>query len=275
MDDIVGTLKVRTFGYQRDDYGTAWGGLQIVNPFTRLYWLHHGAGLVKPAGAAGVPLAPGRLYLFPAHRLADYSCSRPMRLDWVHLTAEVLGGAMDLATMTELPPAVAPESPALVQALFDRFMAIPREPTPANELERDGILRQLLAPFVTVAERDGVLARRLQEIGRFQAVIEHMDAQLHQPQTLAGLAEIAHLHPTYFSNLFSRRFGMPPLQYLNRRRIERAQGRLWDDTVSVAQVAAELGFSDQFHFSRTFKHYTGLSPLQYRQQRLLHLNRGR
>lgn len=272
MQDILSSLHVQIFGFRRGEYGPGWGGTQIVNPFTRLYWLSQGEGLVHLHDGPQVRLQPGRLFLFPAHRLADYSCSQTMLLNWVHLTAEVLGGAMDLSALAELPHVVSPEEPALVSTLFARFMAVPETEGFSHDLERDGILRQLLAPFVAAAEHGGLLSRRLQEIGRFQGVIQHMDDHLDKPQTLAGLAAIAHLHPTYFSNLFAQRFGMPPLQYLNRRRIEHAQRRLWDDKVTVAEVAAALGFADQFHFSRMFKRFTGLSPLPYRRQRLLRLN---
>jgi len=53
-----------------------------------------------------------------------------------------------------------------------------------------------------------------------------------------------------------------------RRRIERAQFRLHDTAAGVAEIAAELGFCDQFHFSRVFRAITGCSPLQYRKNRL-------
>jgi AraC-like DNA-binding protein len=51
---------------------------------------------------------------------------------------------------------------------------------------------------------------------------------------------------------------------LDRVRLEVAQRRLGDPTASLAEVAADLGFSDLATFSRAFKRWTGEPPGQWR-----------
>jgi two-component system response regulator YesN len=42
--------------------------------------------------------------------------------------------------------------------------------------------------------------------------------------------------------------------------------RLQADDAPLKEIAAELGFCDEFHFSKLFKRRTGLSPSAYRTQ---------
>ncbi len=53
--------------------------------------------------------------------------------------------------------------------------------------------------------------------------------------------------------------------YARRRRIERARELLADETLSVAQVAARLGYQRQSAFSQAFKQASGVSPTQWRE----------
>jgi len=127
----------------------------------------------------------------------------------------------------------------------------------------------MLACFLRSArETEKFLTQRIRHFGRFHNVLTYIDDHLCEHLTLAELARVMHLQPNYFGNLFCRNFGVPPLRYLQRRRIERAQFRLHDTAAGVAEIAAELGFCDQFHFSRVFHAIAGCSPLQYRKNRL-------
>jgi AraC-like DNA-binding protein len=48
--------------------------------------------------------------------------------------------------------------------------------------------------------------------------------------------------------------------------MDRAAARLRVDDSPLKEIAAELGFCDEFHFSKLFKRRTGLSPSAYRTQ---------
>lgn len=61
--------------------------------------------------------------------------------------------------------------------------------------------------------------------------------------------------------LTARRVGLSPKWLIQRRRLHDAAERLrTGDTVDLARVAAELGYSDQAHFTRDFRSVTGLTP---------------
>ena len=59
--------------------------------------------------------------------------------------------------------------------------------------------------------------------------------------------------------------GMSPMEVLNARIVHEAQRELVYSTLSVKQVAAELGYEDEAYFGRFFKKHTGLRPTEFRQ----------
>lgn len=67
-----------------------------------------------------------------------------------------------------------------------------------------------------------------------------------------------------FRKRFRKESGEPPVRYRNRRRIEIAQDLLASTGLSLRQIAATLGFTDEFHLSKRFKAVTGLSPREFR-----------
>lgn len=54
--------------------------------------------------------------------------------------------------------------------------------------------------------------------------------------------------------------------YVRRRRIERAQKLLAGSKLSIAEIAARLGYPQQAAFSQAFKQATGLSPATWRKE---------
>jgi AraC-like DNA-binding protein len=66
--------------------------------------------------------------------------------------------------------------------------------------------------------------------------------------------------------VFRRAFHITPHAFVNNARIEQAKQRLKAGE-KIADVAADLGFSDQAQLHRTFVNYTASTPGQYRRAR--------
>jgi len=76
------------------------------------------------------------------------------------------------------------------------------------------------------------------------------------------MARTVGLSPFYFLRAFKRATGTPPHSYLYQSRLDHARVLLRRG-VTPAQVAAELGFTDQSHLTRRFKAALGVTPGQY------------
>lgn len=68
---------------------------------------------------------------------------------------------------------------------------------------------------------------------------------------------------------FSAAFNMPPLQYLNRKRIEVAKHLLLTTSLKVHEVGSRVGIDNTNHFISLFKKFTGQTPLQFKQTKIL------
>ena len=58
--------------------------------------------------------------------------------------------------------------------------------------------------------------------------------------------------------------GMTPMNYIINVRMDMAKEMLKDDTMTIAEIAYQLGFNSASYFTRMFKAQTGISPKEYR-----------
>jgi AraC-like DNA-binding protein len=98
-------------------------------------------------------------------------------------------------------------------------------------------------------------------IRRLKAFVE---THLSQPIRVADLSGAVGLSATHFSRAFGRSFGEPPHVYLIQRRIDRARQLMLTSDISLSDLAAACGFSDQAHFCRLFRRHTGRTPAAWR-----------
>lgn len=69
----------------------------------------------------------------------------------------------------------------------------------------------------------------------------------------------------HVSRKFRAAYGVTPLTYLNRLRMERAKEMLEDTELSVSEVARRLGYGDFRYFTRLFRKVTGRTPRTHKQ----------
>src|SRR5262249_53042317 len=89
-------------------------------------------------------------------------------------------------------------------------------------------------------------------------------ANLASEISLARIAEECRLSASHFARAFHETMGLPPHQWLLKRRVETAKSILRDSTLSLHEVALSCGFADQSHFTRTFSRWTGQGPGTWR-----------
>lgn len=69
-----------------------------------------------------------------------------------------------------------------------------------------------------------------------------------------------------FRKRFRRAMGMPPGAYRRGRVLELAGRRLLTESTPIKEIAADLGFCDEYHFSKRFRAVHGISPAAYRKR---------
>lgn len=93
--------------------------------------------------------------------------------------------------------------------------------------------------------------------------IEFIERNIGNHIELPDIASAAALSPAHFCRAFRRTFGMSPMRYLWRRRIEMAKSILREHRLSLTMVALACGFSSASHFSTAFRDATGVTPATY------------
>lgn len=82
--------------------------------------------------------------------------------------------------------------------------------------------------------------------------------------TVHDLAAQVNLTPSYLSDMLRSLTGQNAQQHIHHRLIERAKERLAATSLSVGQIAYELGFEHAQSFSHLFKAKTNTTPLAFR-----------
>jgi AraC family transcriptional regulator len=101
---------------------------------------------------------------------------------------------------------------------------------------------------------------------QLRRVYEFIDSNLAGNPSLSQLANECRLSARYFARAFKRSVGMPPHQWLMRRRIDRAKELLLKTGLDLADIAMACGFVDQSYFTRVFSRYEGLGPGKWRRE---------
>ena len=92
----------------------------------------------------------------------------------------------------------------------------------------------------------------------------YIDEHLPQRIRLATLAHLVRRSPFHFCRTFKESFGVPPLRYQSRRRIEYAKLLLTKPETSVTDVGLAIGFGSSSSFVTAFRKATGVTPSVYR-----------
>jgi AraC family transcriptional regulator len=93
---------------------------------------------------------------------------------------------------------------------------------------------------------------------------EILRANLQGGVPLKEVARECGISVSHFAHAFRRTLGVPPHRWLIDQRIALSKQKLRDGRLSLTDVAAECGFSDQSHFAREFRRTVGISPGAWR-----------
>lgn len=99
-------------------------------------------------------------------------------------------------------------------------------------------------------------------------LLYYLHLHFHNDLTLHGLAKQFNWNASYISRLFKQHVGQSFIDYLHFLRVERAASLLASTSMSILDIALEVGFNSSQTLSRVFKKFKGVSPKEFREAHL-------
>jgi len=100
---------------------------------------------------------------------------------------------------------------------------------------------------------------------RVLRVVHYVRDNIAENITLEKMADVGCVAKSHLSRLFHKAFGISPMQYVTRNKIQYSQWLLLSSEMSIGDVAKSVGISDVSYFIRLFRKNIGFTPQDYRE----------
>jgi len=239
-----------------------------------MYVVHRGASNITVFGRT-VRLEQGDVMLLPSgggqHVVSDVHGTKALSPDEFSARVEQTGGSSDLIRLRgsgaqTLMSGIPFQSSPLVW--LPRVLVV-------RSRDRDPVARSLFSSYeqaldhgeASIVERVAEafwlrsIAALLPKVGRLDLDVLRAATMVLEspavPHTLESLARAAALSRSRFSLRFTSAFQEAPMRWVQRIRMDYAERLLREGDLSVAAIAAELGFNDESAFRKAYRRIQG------------------
>ena len=146
---------------------------------------------------------------------------------------------------------------AAPRAVREAFRRLADEEAALGTLQKRILLLEVLQALSQSGRESGCPAFILPGL---RILTEHPE----QMTPVGELARLSNVSEVYFRKHFKAAFGVSPVEYRNRLRLERARDYLEYGDVSVQEISDMMGYATVSHFIKVFRRAFGASPLAYR-----------
>jgi transcriptional regulator GlxA family with amidase domain len=120
---------------------------------------------------------------------------------------------------------------------------------------------------VLPAGLEALMARGGLPTWQARKIFAHVEDNLSEKVPVKELAHLLGLSASHFCRVFKRTFGLPPREYVLRRRILLAQTLMLASSEPLSGIAVQCGMCDQSHFTHSFHRIVGETPYSWRRAR--------
>ena len=230
-----------------------------------------GSAIWQIAGGESYQQTGNTLFIMPSglSHLGKYDIITPCELAWIILDAHHLPAffgpenAEEFLRLTaEFSCRNVPFSKPFKAILRTAIDTLHREDLPFRELRLNHLLPLLLIELlIRLRSPDREDSRILPKTEKF------IRKNLHRQIRCAELAANCHLSEPHFWSRFKRESGLTPMDFLNRKRLEKAESLLKESSRSITEIAFDCGFRSSQYFATVFKKQFGLTPTELRRKK--------
>ncbi len=262
LSDLLKSLQIELITAHKTQVARSWGETDSFPSYNKLYYIIGGEGWISVDGASYYP-KPGQWFLTPVNSKVSFSTTsgQPYLKYWCHFRLKA--GPFDLFQWIGVPLLQDVADNARLAGLFEELIACRTSESVTARLREKSLLLDLVCLYLDQAPTR-ILQHRSEEMNRLSMIQHLVETRLHTTITVEQMAEELHLHPNYFISYFKKHFGLSPLKYVHRKRLERASQLLASTSLSIKEIAALTGFAETGHFTKFFGKEMNQSPTEYR-----------
>ncbi len=142
---------------------------------------------------------------------------------------------------------------------------------PSGDINYLVALSETMAMLVANCSNDGVpIGEKIEASDHkisnnlVNSILDFIASNYAENITLSDAAKYAYVNPSHLSRIFNKKMNCNFRSYLNGIRIEKAKELLIFSDLSIAEIANQVGFTDQSYFNKIFKEHEGTTPGQFR-----------
>ncbi|TYP79162.1 helix-turn-helix transcriptional regulator [Paenibacillus methanolicus] len=236
-----------------------------ISPYYYLIFVLEGEGEFRQSGGEYL-LAAGDLFCLFPQVTHEYWTNPLKRLRKLFFAFEGKGALSLLARagLTPQRPHASGGATNEASALAEELRRLAAESGGGSDLLR---LSLFLRIFDALSLRSASYSVSAGQDTWLQNGRAYLDIHYAEDIAIERVAAAVGVERSHFTKMFRHAYGMPPMQYLLRLRMNEARLLLEQTGYTVADIARSVGYPDLFSFSKAFKKHAGISPKSYRQRK--------
>lgn len=155
-------------------------------------------------------------------------------------------------------------TPGLDFELIQMFLNYNKRLSTVNALELQLLVPEAIAIISKASYLDKMHSTTSIEKSILILSTTYINENINKRFSVEDVANHVNLGYEKYRKIFTKHYGISPGNYIINARIRKSQGLLSDISLSIKEIAFQLGYTDSFTFSKQFKKVTGLSPIEFR-----------
>ena len=128
-------------------------------------------------------------------------------------------------------------------------------------------LKTFVSIVLLVADRNGIIKETAEKPAvseKIAEILNYIDENFRKQISLDDIAKEFYVSPYYLARQFKAEIGYSVNQYIQQRRLGKAEQRLAFEQTSIKEIAMDCGYTNLKYFYSVFKTKTGHTPNEFR-----------
>ncbi len=257
LDALTNHMNLNIITAYKTEVYNDWFGENIVSPFSRLYYVKSGSGiLITKQGE--IHLQPGFLYLIPVGKRISFKPKGKMEKIFIHFNINRADGYDLLRDFTEI--GIMEKGQAYIEKIYRYFDSTYVSDKFLLEAHIKGDVAEILEQY-SISK---------QEFKSYSAHVKSaMEIIQQRPSIELNVKAIAHtlyVSESFLAKQFKKETGLTVGEYIDQMVFYNAQIMLIESDKSIEEISKHYGFCDRFYFSKRFKQLFASTPAEYRKR---------